>query len=272
MKQKTPLFIAALAASLCFSALCCVEDDDDETVDSGAGADTATDEDAGGAEDAGSDADTGLETNGCTPEDLVSAVSQDNILSTLEVLTALNERKTFAGQQKALSLLEERLNDFGVIHTPHSYEWNNHTWTNIEVTLPGNVLTDEVYIAGGHYDSTSLFGAAPGADDNGSGTAALVELARVLRDCEYKRTVKLVFFSNEEQGLIGSERYAADAVENEMNIQGFLALDTIGFGPADEDLNVNTKTGMDWLANAVKDASDLHVGLPVVVEVDDQCG
>ncbi len=270
MKEK-PLIIAALAC-LCVSVITCAEDDDDETADSGADGDTATEEDAGSVEDAGSDADTGLETNGCTPEELVAAVSQENILAVLEQLTALNERKTFAGQQKALSLLEDRLNDYGVNHTPHTYEWNNRTWTNIEVTLSGDELTDEVYIAGGHYDSTSLFGAAPGADDNGSGTAALVELARVLRDCEYKRTVKLVFFSNEEQGLIGSERYAADAVENEMNIQGFLALDTIGFGPADEDLNVNTKTGMDWLANAVKDASDLHVGLPVVVEIDDQCG
>ncbi len=222
--------------------------------------------------DSGGDADSGHASSGCTPEEIVADVSRDNIYATLEELTGLFERTSFSGQEAALGLLENRLDHFDIEYNLHHYDWNDRTWSNIEISIPGEDLADEIYLAGGHFDSTSFLGAAPGADDNGSGAAAVVEIARLLSRCNFRRTIKLVLFSNEEQGLVGSERYAADAADNGDDIKGMLALDTIGFGPEDEDLDVNTRPGMEWLASKVKEASDSHVGLPVVVEIDDQCG
>src|SRR5205814_2674707 len=81
---------------------------------------------------------------------------------------------------------------------------DEHTWHNIILDIPGGELPGEVVLVGAHFDAVPL---APGADDNGSGTAGLLEVARVLKDHPTKRTIRLVFFNLEECGLIGSSQY-----------------------------------------------------------------
>jgi len=73
--------------------------------------------------------------------------------------------------------------------------------------MRGTTLPDEWVIAGAHYDSTSqsTATAAPGAEDNGSGSAGLLQLARALSISQAPRTAIFIFFSGEEQGLVGSK-------------------------------------------------------------------
>jgi hypothetical protein len=79
------------------------------------------------------------------------------------------------------------------------------TWHNIVVDLPGRgEHANDLFIIGAHFDAVP---GAPGADDNASGTAALLELARVLKDRPLQRSVRLVFFNLEELGLKGSGEY-----------------------------------------------------------------
>ncbi len=78
-------------------------------------------------------------------------------------------------------------------------------WNNVIVEIAGRESPGEVLIVGAHFDAVAR---SPGADDNGTGTAALMELARVLRDVPMKRTVRLVFFNLEEVGLVGSKQNA----------------------------------------------------------------
>jgi Zn-dependent M28 family amino/carboxypeptidase len=91
---------------------------------------------------------------------------------------------------------------------PESAKVLEHTWHNIIVNIPGSELPNEVVLIGAHFDAVP---GAPGADDNGTGTAALLEVARVLKDHPTKRTIRLVFFNLEECGLIGSSRYVTQA-------------------------------------------------------------
>jgi aminopeptidase YwaD len=91
---------------------------------------------------------------------------------------------------------------------PESAKVLEHTWHNIIVNIPGSELPNEVVLIGAHFDAVP---GAPGADDNGTGTAALLEVARVLKDHPNKRTIRLVFFNLEECGLIGSSRYVTQA-------------------------------------------------------------
>lgn len=79
-------------------------------------------------------------------------------------------------------------------------------WHNIIADLPGTDLAHEVLLVGAHFDSVA---AGPGADDNASGAAALLEIARVLRAERHRRTIRFVFFNLEEVGLVGSYHYAA---------------------------------------------------------------
>ncbi len=71
----------------------------------------------------------------------------------------------------------------------------------------GEVNPDSIYIACGHWDAYDNM--APGADDNGSGTVAVLESARILLAQNYKKTLKFCLFAGEEQGLYGSEYYVS---------------------------------------------------------------
>lgn len=104
------------------------------------------------------------------------------------------------------------------------------TWHNLIVELPGKELPREVLIIGAHFDAAP---GAPGADDNGSGTAALLELARVLRDRPMKRTVRLIFFNLEEIGLKGSAEYVRSIKPRldagDETIVGMASLEMLGY-------------------------------------------
>lgn len=75
---------------------------------------------------------------------------------------------------------------------------------NIIVEIRGTKLPDEVVLVSAHFDAVPR---SPGADDDASGVAGLMELARVLKDQPVERTVRLVFFTFEEVGLVGSAEY-----------------------------------------------------------------
>lgn len=103
---------------------------------------------------------------------------------------------------------------------------------NVVAVIPGE-KSERTLIINGHYDSrtksiTNNTGFAPGANDDGTGTAALLELARILGDKELDNTIILAAFTAEEIGLIGSSHMAEQAKKNDMNLEGVIANDMIG--------------------------------------------
>jgi Zn-dependent M28 family amino/carboxypeptidase len=127
--------------------------------------------------------------------------------------------------------IEKRLAGFGCAPAAHGFEAAGKEVRNIEVEIAGGARADEIVILGAHYDS--VWG-APGANDNGSGVAALLELARLLRDAKPERTVRLVWFVNEEppyfQGEdMGSRHYARRSRSRGERIVAMFSLETIGW-------------------------------------------
>jgi len=104
-------------------------------------------------------------------------------------------------------------------------------WANVVATWPGTTDPASEVLLGGHYDSTSELreALAPGADDNGSGVAATVEAARILRHARYGRTLKFILFCGEEQGLVGATVYAQRAANAGDPIHAFFNLDSVGW-------------------------------------------
>jgi hypothetical protein len=109
------------------------------------------------------------------------------------------------------------------------------TITNVVATLHGTDATaaDRVYIVSGHYDSRrtdvlDATGDAPGANDDASGTSAVIELARVMAKHPPEATLVFVAFAGEEQGLFGSNHFAQMAKDKGWNVQGNLNMDIIG--------------------------------------------
>jgi Zn-dependent M28 family amino/carboxypeptidase len=102
---------------------------------------------------------------------------------------------------------------------------------NVEIEIAGGSAAHEIVLAGAHYDSIS---GSPGANDNGSGVAALLELARLLRGAKPARTLRLVWFVNEEPPYykgedMGSRRYARRSRERGERIVAMFSVETIGW-------------------------------------------
>ncbi len=118
-----------------------------------------------------------------------------------------------------------------------AFTWNSGTHYNVVVVKPGYAEPDKVIVVGGHYDtynsqqSSLVF--APGADDNGSGTAATMEMARILADIPLRKTVIFIPFTAEEVGLIGSAYAASQFVANGTDIEVMFNYDMIGYDPSD---------------------------------------
>jgi hypothetical protein len=97
---------------------------------------------------------------------------------------------------------------------------------NVLATLRGTENPELVYVVSSHYDSVA---GGPGADDDTSGTAALLDAARVLADHPMPATIVFASFTGEEAGLLGSREYVRQAVANNVRITGALNNDMIGW-------------------------------------------
>jgi len=105
---------------------------------------------------------------------------------------------------------------------------------NVVATLPGTDPNDDrIFVVSGHYDSraTDVMDAespAPGANDDASGTAAVMELARVMSQYEFPATIVFMAVAGEEQGLLGARHWVNKAVDYGKNIAGMITNDIIG--------------------------------------------
>ncbi len=105
--------------------------------------------------------------------------------------------------------------------------------TNVIATLKGTTDPTRVYVVSGHYDSmcsspTDAKCDAPGANDDASGTAAVVEMARVMSKYKFDATIIFMTVPGEEQGLLGATYFAEQAKQKQMDIEAMFTNDIIG--------------------------------------------
>jgi hypothetical protein len=107
------------------------------------------------------------------------------------------------------------------------------TVVNVVARLAGATDPERVYIVGGHYDSRNSDGAdgsraAPGANDDGSGTAVVVEACRVMCASMFTATIEFVCYDGEEQGLLGSSAHAERLAREGVRVDGMITNDIVG--------------------------------------------
>jgi len=132
--------------------------------------------------------------------------------------------------EAAADYVEAHLRDCGYVVTVQPYAAAGRTVRNVEASVVGATVPDEIVVIGAHYDTHP---GTPGADDNASGVAGLLELARLLKDRRFDRTVRLVAFANEEHphfrtDSMGSRVYARRCREHGDRIVGAVVLESIG--------------------------------------------
>lgn len=153
------------------------------------------------------------------------------------------------------------------------FAFSSYTSRNVVAEKTGETYPDDIVIICAHYDSTSPGASrltlAPGADDNASGTAAVLEVARILALYPLDFTIRFIAFSAEEWGLYGSRAYAAAAGLAGDRIVGVINLDMIAYANAmPEDLQVIVNSASGWLADRFLDAAANYGVLGATKTVD----
>ncbi len=143
----------------------------------------------------------------------------------------IGERNVFRpiALAQAADYIERTWRDQGFEVIRYDHETRGQNVSNLEITRPGN--SAEVVLIGAHYDSVL---GSPGANDNGSGLAAMLELSRYVAGQRPTRTVRFVAFVNEEPPFfktpsMGSRIYVRTALARGDQIRAMLCLETIGF-------------------------------------------
>lgn len=194
----------------------------------------------------------------------------------LEALTAYPTRHTLSPHSvEAAGWIEERFREAGLKEIHRSaFSYRGIERHNVVGSKRGTAPESGIVLIGAHYDSRmerlgDAEAPAPGADDNATGVASLLEIARSLREVPTRRTIRFVAFSGEEQGLVGSRAYAELCKKEKLNIEVMINLDMVG-RPMDADrreivvehdpgMRVRSNDGAsrawaNWLARSVRAA------------------
>lgn len=140
--------------------------------------------------------------------------------------TIISRNKNQPGNDKAADYIHQKLQYYGLDVYDQSF---SSTGRNVYGVQTGTDFPNKKYIICAHYDDMPYGTIAPGADDNGSGTAAVLEAARVLSNYASKYTIVFALWDEEEQGLVGSGYYAQVAQANGDSILGVINMDMIAY-------------------------------------------
>lgn len=206
----------------------------------------------------------------------IAEVNPDSIVSYMQHLENFVTRFALAGNRKAVALwIQQKFMSFGYLNARlDSFEaacqWPlfsgqyDTVWQyNVLASVEGSVNPAITCIAGGHYDAIVFpvgdpFVQAPGADDNASSTAAVMEIARILKLKDIVPDVTLVFaaWAAEEPGIHGSAHHVSSCLQNNIPVKAYFNLDMISNQPDSTPwrVNVNMYQGHEWLGSIAGNA------------------
>lgn len=154
-----------------------------------------------------------------------SEVSKEEILRHLNALTG--NRYPFSAQSNiaaAENHISAEFQNFGLEVKKHSFNHEGQSFSNLVGRLAG--AENSCFIVGAHFDAVDH---CPGADDNASGVAGMLEIARILAREKLRHSVEFVGFNLEEFGMLGSTAYVNDLKQEKREVIGMVSLEMIGY-------------------------------------------
>jgi hypothetical protein len=152
---------------------------------------------------------------------------------TIRALQSMGGRTTWDQQWQAARWIAGRFKATGLETTIEVYDHAGRSWPNVVAGVSGEPAVDDVVIVGAHLDSIARDSrTAPGADDNATGVAVAIQVARDLASARPQHTVVFAVFSNEEQGTIGSRSFARAARARHDRIKAVVNIDVLGYNRA----------------------------------------
>ena len=159
---------------------------------------------------------------------LVDQISAEKIEAHIDELTnRIGARDTTVTQSHAADYIAGKLTEYGYGVTRVPVDDSE----NVMAQLPGQLNPDKIFVIGAHFDTVPD---SPGADDNASGVAGILEIARVLKDVQPDFSIEFVAFALEERGELGdfhrgSSQYVQSATAQRRDLIGMISLEMIGY-------------------------------------------
>jgi len=158
---------------------------------------------------------------------LVNEVDSNRIKNDLLFVEGIRHRTTGLAHLNATrDSLQNLYKALGLYFEKQTFSFSGSTGQNLIGSLPGTATAEKVVVADAHYDTVNN---APGADDNGSGTVGVMEIARLLSRYPSKKTQRYIGFDLEESGLVGSLNYVASGIPAGEQIEGVFNFEMIGY-------------------------------------------
>lgn len=160
-------------------------------------------------------------------DEVLDAIEEDQLRSNLEFVVGARHRQSnpdhLATVQDSIQHLFEAS---GWELDIQEWSFGNYRAKNYIGKLPGTTADTVWVLLGGHYDTVAD---SPGADDNGTATSAVMEAARLLSQYRFRKTIRIIAFDLEEEGLVGSGRYVTQKLPQDEVLEGFLDWEMIGY-------------------------------------------
>jgi hypothetical protein len=199
---------------------------------------------------------------------LMGDVSYDNVSETISTMQTIGAGDgaslgtryyTLAGNQIAAEYLFQRLESYGLnvwyedFLTPEGI-----LLVNVVGEVPGKDQS-AVYGVMAHFDTTSEApGTAPGADDNATGIAASLEIARILAGYQLKHPVRIIFVNAEEVGILGSNVWARTANANDVPMEGVFNVDSVGSDRQGSLMILNSDAESAWMQDLLIEMNNAY--------------
>jgi hypothetical protein len=199
--------------------------------------------------------------------DLMGAVDTDNLRQTITDLTTIGELDNsglgtryyaYPGNQIAADYIFQELESYGLdVWYEDFISWDGLLLVNVVAETPGKD-DGETYAVMSHFDtfSTTNPRQAPGADDNATGIAVNLEVARILAQYEPGSSIRFAFVNAEEVGIQGASAWARNANAQGVNVRGVLNVDSVGSARQGGYVVTNTDNGSAWLQEAMSEVND----------------
>jgi Zn-dependent M28 family amino/carboxypeptidase len=172
--------------------------------------------------------------------DIVAAVSESGFQGYITQLQSYLTRYSSTDNYDTAAIwVRDTINGFGIPAQLETFSvGGSYNCVNVVAEKQGLTYPDQIYIICAHLDDTSpqQYSNAPGGDDNASGSATVVEAARIMSNYNFRYTVRFICFGGEEQGLYGSSAYASAAQGAGDDILGVVNIDMILYGPAGQNI------------------------------------
>ncbi|MCO5232992.1 MAG: M20/M25/M40 family metallo-hydrolase [Chitinophagales bacterium] len=212
-------------------------------------------------------------------QDVINSVNLDSLIINVKMLTGeakinlngnrdsiISRHYLHNDNEKAFQFLKNKIQEYGYDTDSIVFSPSGKNLFGIKL---GNKYPKRVVIIGAHYDNLPLGERAPGADDNASGVAAVIEASRLLKDISLPYTVVFALWDEEERGLLGSKVFAASFGNNNDTLKGYINLDMIAW---DSNMDYNVELHVRPIANSLdlagtieKINEDYQIGLKIQV-------